>query len=374
MVIRPSDLFFYLSYALYIIWTYQNLTALPQWIPQIVFQASKIGVIAFSLLSLYFRKFPRVYFIYLLSLIGLGLITVFTTHQQSILLIFLLILSSYKMNAKNICKVSLSVNIGLFILTILACSCGKIPDYTYSSTLRTTLSGELIEAHSYGFLHYSSASFIVLFMSIMYLYIKQPKIKYHHVVIVLIMNISAFYYFSTRMPFILSIFVVALVVLSERIRLFDYNNRMWLLIATILPVTLLTLSFGLVFAYKFSNKEIWTLINTALFGDRLRQASVALDKYSLKLFGQNIASYGSYMIRYGGLTSRQIADYLFVDNGYIYAFLEYGIVIGIFIILLYVKAFRYASKSSNIILYIWIFTVCVFAIINSNFFSIEYNP
>ena len=104
-----------------------------------------------------------------------------------------------------------------------------------------------------------------------------------------------------------------------------------------------------------------------LFSGRLSLSNTAIQRYPIKLLGQYIEMNGN---SYGLYSS----NYFYIDSGFLYSILGYGLIFTIIVIFMYSYLFKYACQNNNKVLFIWLTAILVFTVINNTWISLNYNP
>ena len=94
---------------------------------------------------------------------------------------------------------------------------------------------------------------------------------------------------------------------------------------------------------------------------RLSLSRIALQRYEISLFGNLIKALES-------------DTYFYLDSGYLYLLLGYGLVVFLVIMSAYMIVFRYALKSNDKKLFIWCIIVSVFSFVNNIIVDVNINP
>lgn len=115
------------------------------------------------------------------------------------------------------------------------------------------------------------------------------------------------------------------------------------------------------------DKVFWIRLDAAL-SERLKNSSRGIQEYGYKLFGQQIQEAG------WGRSVAERTDYFFLDDSYIRIALEYGLIIFIVILCLYVFLSRKALKEGRVIMVIAIFMVAVHCFMEQHLLEVAYNP
>ena len=69
-----------------------------------------------------------------------------------------------------------------------------------------------------------------------------------------------------------------------------------------------------------------------------------------------------------------INHYFYIDSGYVFSFLSYGIIFFCLLIAMYTFLSRYAIKNNQIKLAVWCLMICIYSVINDVMFNTALNP
>ena len=76
----------------------------------------------------------------------------------------------------------------------------------------------------------------------------------------------------------------------------------------------------------------------------------------------------------GGFDADYVNHYFYVDSGYVYTLISYGIIFFIILIFLYSFLFQKAVRDNEFKLAIWCLVICIFSVINNIMLKISINP
>ena len=212
---------------------------------------------------------------------------------------------------------------------------------------------------------------MILFSWLGYLYTRKKEISLvelagwgtFHYIIYLILGV--------RLSFFLSIFVLVLYVLLVKQKK-NYKNGILKLISKVGFPLLALVTIVSTVEFNPVNKHFGKL--NYLLSNRLSQGRIAFDKYEVTLFGQKIVMKGnSYFstVFNGNVLSN---DYFYIDSGYVYALLGYGLVFLIFVLIAYSYLYTYFWDKNMYVLWIWITVILVYSVINDCWLTFTYNP
>lgn len=238
------------------------------------------------------------------------------------------------------------------LIVILCCMFGVIED-TISVRWLGTQTGKFFsgryDRHTFGFLVQNQIpnAFFLLYLILVYLYKDALKVKWD--VFILIINYIIFTFFGARISFVLTIIVAFAHISLQAMKRFKKQTRQvhHHRIAPWSFVVCCILSFCTCAFYRGDSKLSRAL--DMILNNRVRLGSEALNFYGVKLLGSGKTS-GTYM---GALSNNT------VDNGYLLLFIQFGMVIGLAIIVLWIYVAFLSSKNIYCTL-----VICAFAMLN----------
>lgn len=366
--ITLSETLFIIAYGFFIVLRYCYFSTIADIMPSQFYLVATIIIISFALFSILVKKVNLKFLMVTVLGVSTSILVYYVIQEINFIFIILLIFAAYNISFKKIAVCSILANSIMIIYTIIGGVTGKFRDYTYS---HQTLDGKTVIAHSYGFLYYSTVSFMILYLSIMFIYIINEKYRFKSILVLTVLNFIVYRIFTARMPFIVYLIVVGFYFAINKIRIFNLKGWGWKVITNILPTLLTIVSILPCYIYNASSSLIVAI--NLIFNSRASQGYQALNKYGINLFGHQIEMYGTYSLKYGNANKMIGLSYLYIDNGYLYSLLAYGIVFTVFLLIVYTGLFNF-SRTRNKILYIWIFAVLIFDLVNNSFLAIEYNP
>lgn len=321
-----------------------------------------VAAIVLILLFLLKRKYKkREFFIGVLSFIVFAF-AAHSTGKDQLLLFVLFIVCSSMASWKKILKVSLGTIICSLVCIFNAVNSGVIQDYTY-------LHHEGVTAHSGGFVYYTTLPYIVMYAILIYLYLRGEKIKWIEVGVIFAISYEMYQYSTTKLTWYLSLGILVLEIILVKFDCIQIDNFVirkvgpWLF-PVIGLITILCCWF-----YKASS-TFWFGLNVTL-GNRLGLAQKAFAEYPITLFGQYIEMYGQADVAFGNVS---YTKYFYIDSGYIYAILGYGVLFTLVVIFMYSYLIYYATKRNDKNLFIWLIIVLVFTVVNNTWVSLAVNP
>lgn len=268
---------FYLAYVIMII----NATL----IKNINMSISKVFMIIY--ISLYFiNTILKRYTIKEFILIHLGylvsLIVFFNSKETDLFIISIMILSSSKVNFKQIVKIDFLCRLAGVISTILLCFIGITKDFIMYRIDQTTNMMEI--RHSLGFIHPNTLSGHLFIIVAAYIYLRNKQLKIIESIILFgIIYIVAD--ITGSRTAIIVIFIMLLFLNLDKI--FGLTNKKIVkltLIYSVLICTIVSLILIVLYEYDF---ELINKINE-IFTGRIKSARYFFDTYGLSLLGQDV--------------------------------------------------------------------------------------
>lgn len=279
----------------------------------------------------------------------------YITDRDYLVICGMLINASGNTDFDKIVKTSLISSVIASAVVELLVILNRLPDYIYVDGDRA--------AHCLGFPYYSYLPFIVFYCLVMYLYVRK-KTSWIELGALFAVNNYMYSLSTIRLTYLLGIFVLALYVIQIRFGLTDISKKLFRYLSVTLFPALTVCTFFIMKNYKGTG--LWKKMNS-LLSRRLELMNRGFIKYPIRLFGQKIEMLGNN-------AGRVIDNYFYIDSGYAYSLLGYGIVFTVLIIFMYSVIYYYCCKNNKKKLFIWITAVALFTMINNTWITLEYNP
>ncbi len=297
--------------------------------------------------------------IVILILLVFSVSAIFTEKLNLIVFAFFIV-SAEGVDFTKIVKTSL-ISLCVALSIIFMCSVtGLIPDYTYEH------SGQI--AHSYGFNYYSIFPYYIMYVFIMYLYLRAKNVKWVEIICVFVLNFAVYRVFTVRLSMLICIMFLVLYALMVKLRVLCLDSFKFRTAAKLLFPLLCV--FAIVCVIKFDPlSSTWNAINGVL-SNRLSLSQEAMNIYRIPLFGQYIEMHGAASILQGGYEG----EYFYIDSGYIYSLLGYGLVFTLLVIAMYTYLACMSCYYRDKTFFVWLIAVAVFSLVNNTWVDIYYNP
>ena len=307
-------------------------------------------------------------FLYLV--VGILLISIFisfivTQNRRLIFLVFVL-LAFYDTDYKKIIKTTMSLQVILTSILVLLCSFGVTQNYVVG---RGTIS-----RYSFGFVYTTNLAQMVLFSSILYMYINGTKTKTYELFAIQLVNVFTYFITNSRSEFIILEIIIVMMLLYKILAKLEKRGMLediksacaGLFTKTFIIFPILSLIIVLL----YPQGGIWNDVNKAL-SSRLSQTYDDIVQYGVDPFGQDIEFLGlgiRQKMKYGTYKSN------YVDNEYLQLMFLHGYVFIIsFIVLLNILLYMlYRQKRYNEVLLCSIYLL--FGLINPRIVNVLYSP
>ena len=296
-------------------------------------------------------------------LTGLGILAaIYSRRGFSLLLLLLFLLAAGSLDFWRLLKVNLWTLLGGWLLVTLSCLAGLIENRTYP---RPALG---VTAQTLGFNYYAYPTMILFTCSVIYLVLKGKKTSWFSLLSVFLLNVLAAQIYTTRIYlWAVAAFEVYLI-LACKFSLFSLKSRLFLYLARWGHLLCFLGSLALYTFYE-SSHPLWAALNAALSG-RLQLGSQGLSAYGIHLFGTEVIMYGNAERVYGNVTAQSN----YIDSGYLYTLLAYGILFTLLLLLCYTWIFQYLYRQKEVLLYGWLGLFMFLNIFNNYLLLLEINP
>lgn len=322
---------------------------------------SLVGCFIVLFMIFWNKKIKMKYMVTMLSAFIILCVIALISDRTTLIIIFSFFVCAEATSFNKIVKVSMFATLCCIVFVVLSCVVGILPDMTYIHDNSI--------AHSLGFSYYSNYAYPIMFASIMYLYIKDKKVGYSEILGLVALNYFVYVFSSTRLPFLLSLLMLLLYVAIVKWNLFSKKSRLMRYITIIaFPSGILVCYLMMVFYSR--NKSFWSLLNKMVSG-RLEIGHDALLRYPVVLLGRPVEMIGNSMIEQG---LAKPWEYFFIDSGYLYSLVVYGLLFTVCIAVVYSILYYCAWLLNEKILFIWLTVILFFMFINNCWLSINQNP
>lgn len=353
---RRIDLLFWGSYILLILYRVLKTTV-------IVFQDQGITymiIVGLLVIRILMMKIQRVKFFAAVVLCPLIFLCLFHTWDPIIPVAVMMLLASKDIYFDDIVRLSFSVVLFLVVITVVLALSGILEDIT---TLRY-IDGIPLVCHGAGFNHNSKLPTYYCFLFFEHYYLKKGKVKIFELIIWMTGGGIIFLFCGERLRFCNLIVAVLFVVSSKFLKNKCPKLKKLVSISVYPMLCLITNCLG--YFYDASNTIMYG-INLVL-SNRLYLQQVAFNHYGITLFGQRLK------MGEEALVINRNLEYFYLDSGYAYIFVVYGIFVGLLILAVYIAGSYKSFKMSNTALLIWFVCMAIDSMVGNQMLSIWVSP
>lgn len=299
-----------------------------------------------------YKKFTLKRFI--LEVLGtiIVLISSVTSESNTLLTLWIFILAARKIDFQELLKIDFYTKFILVIVVSLLYFLGFTGNstfYSYFGTIRSSI----------GFANPNVFGYYIFSICADYIYLNGERIKFYHIVILIVMALIVGYVSYSRTS-ILLITLLAFITSMSKIVKNVINKRIAKIICLSLFLIFSLFSYVVANNYDSSDKNYY-MINELLSG-RVLNASRYLKKYDINLIGQKIE-----------LTTNDRSYTYYLDNGYIKLLLNYGLLTFLVIFLIYYANIYTAYKKQNIVLILLFAMYLIYGISENAIFLLNGN-
>lgn len=358
------ELAYLAAYVVYIFYEVLSYSRYVSILPNMVFITMKLTIVGLLLLSVFLFKtmsFKELVVDFILFTLGIA-VAVQSTKGFSLLIIVLFIMCSSHIDYWRLLYVTMIVLFLGWLFVTGSSLIGILENRTYA---RPALG---LTAQTYGFNYYAYPTMALFTCSVIYLIYHRQRCSYLRLIAVFLLNYFAAQVYTTRVYlWALTAFELYLI-LTCKWKFIKLKSRIWDFIARWGYLACFAGTY-IVYSNYDKSRPFWAAANAFLSG-RLQLGKQGLDNYQLSLFGTEVIMSGNAERVYGNVSTE--SDY--IDSGYLYTLLAYGIVFSLIIILCYTLVFRYLYLKQEILLYGWMGLFMILNIVNNYVLLIEINP
>lgn len=260
----------------------------------------------------------------------------------------------------HIVKTCLNATILSTLLICGLCFLGFLPDKVFVHYFNDYSS---MDSHTMGFFYYSGFSYRALIIIVMSLYVHRKKCSNYKLLGLLVFALISFFISATRLQLLLSLAFILFFVFAYKLNFVSFKKKVWKYfalffypVAFIFYITLSLVSFLLPDVQDFWDDE---------FNGRMGQTIIGFAQYGISLWGNKLEMVGS------ATAETTMQEYFYIDSGYAYWILAYGVIFTLFILFSYSYVFKRAYEAKETFLFFWLALFAV-ANINNDFFSLSY--
>lgn len=352
--VKVANALFYVALVLYwslsIVWTSTAMGILTS-------RGYIIGIAAVMALlalreAIYCLAIRRYDFRDLIGLLILALFAYIANRNESATVAagYLLIFAARDMDYKKIFRYAIVTTIAGILVIYYASMQGFI-------TYGTWMEGTTVR-HAFGFIYPLVIPAYLLNIGMMTFAVREEKIAWWQIVVLLIFTVLTYRWCKADLSSgLMTVLLVAMLVVRTHPEIINSDHPFWRytdrLAVWIFPLAILV---SVVLAHFYNYDNSWMRLLNETTRGRLSLPHAALQKYGVKLWGQQMWFVGAGLDNFGNEIS---GAYDYVDNVYINLLIRYGIVFVVISVLLLVLTMEYCRlRHMRIIL--WLF--CLMAV------------
>lgn len=323
-------------------------TIFPSWFFELIlFIAIGICLLKIILFDLQFTKRRLVFYFIVFAII---LLTFLTSKRQALILQIIFILSSYKIDLKRVLLYDLIAQIFCDIVIILSASFGIVENAYYPG-----------RGYGLGFMYYSYLGLSLYAITCIYIILRSLNGKsasYFEIILLLLANYTVYITCGSKTPYYLAVaFLIGYIIICK-LHIITFYSKIWKTIATIIiPIIYGGISI-LIWMYAKGFFDMYLLSEWRTMILRIRYTFNGIVEYGIHLLGQEYSMEQGY----------------YLDCGYVFVLIVYGVLFTIGLTLLYIFLFRYLYSTKNQVLYLWML-ICLVGCISTNFLlNVIHNP
>ena len=269
----------------------------------------------------------------------------------------LLMVDALNIDSKKIIKNSVKNNLFYLAIVVIPSIVGAIPNNVYNHNG--------IYASCFGFQYYSTMPNLIFSLTIFIYLLANSKTKKRLVLLLsLPIQLIVYKYCTVRLILYVYFAFLILALMEER---YDKNKKhkfISKMSAIMYPVTcIITFSISLLYTHYNVLTKLDELCNY-----RFGFNAIGFARYGISLFGSQIETDA------GTIDSNYINHYFYIDSGYVYSLLCYGIIFFVLLIAMYSLYSKNVAKNNQSRLLVVCIIICIYSVVNNMLFSIVLNP
>ena len=349
---KPYEFLYLLGYALFII-SYLSFNDIRFSPKALWFLCPPIAFLIF-LSFLIARKYTLKQLLFRSIVVILFCIAAYITNKAVLVVYGALICASGNISFKKIVVTSMVTSCIMIILSELLSKLG-ITQY------REFFRPDGTQARSFGFGYYHVVPYMYYHLVLEYLYIKKKKVSWIELFIILIINYAIYKLTTLRLTYYMNYITVALYIILVKFNFIDLRRKAYRALSILVFPVAFGFTFWVNYYYSPANNLLWRL--NYILSNRLSLANEGFQRYGIKLFGNFIETSGG-----------DWDTYFYIDSGYIYSLLGYGLLFSILVIFIYMCLCNYSAKENDKRLFVWLVGVAIFNFSNGSLVGAHMNP
>lgn len=296
----------------------------------------------------------------------LALVSWRNAHAVDILAYTLFILGAKNINFRTIINWFFKLGVIMFVLIIIYSQIGVIKDLVYvrDHNLR----------HAMGIVYPTDFAAHIFYLILAYCYLNFKRLNLASYFGIVVVTCITYAITQARLDVLLSLLTIPVMYIARRAY---FGNKVSSNIASFYWIGAPILAYiTIVASYFYSASNTLFRIANEAFSKRLEISHLAINKYGISLFGNHVLEHG-----FGGdqgihhfYQSGMSGNYFFIDSSYMRLAIIYGLVIGIFVIIVMSLISLRSVATKEFCLAAIILLVSISCMIEQHLLDISYNP
>lgn len=249
----------------------------------------------------------------------------------------------------------------LSLMTVLVlCKTGRLTDFIVYNDQKGAM-------HCLGFSYYSSFPFLLFYCSMAYIYVKKDDVHLYDYAFVGLVNLLIYQLTKLFLTYYLTVFFIVIDCLLVYIKKINLRKKPVMVISGLLfPLGAAATCFAMV---QYNPEDAnWVALDRVLHF-RLSLMHQGFLRYPISLFGNRVEMTG-----YSALRTVTPEDYFYIDSGFAYSLLGYGLIFTVAAVALYSLLCVYSCRNNNKHLFTWLVCVAIFTMMNNVWIDVYWNP
>ena len=361
--IKLSDLFFFVSYTIYILMTFLINSMFSRYFLGVYDLVQMFCVVLLVFKEMAVKKMNKKS-IFSFFIITIFIVLIWNIYSSividKILWILIFLFCARNVNFNSISNVTVYLSLIMFLVIYFSAKTGIIMNIINDS-------GRFRDYM--GFSNVFLSSSIIFNVSLLLVLQKKEKIKISMITLLFFVNCWVYVNTGNRLIFLTSIILILGSVFLKKYTCIQESKIVWL-VCSFSFVICCMLSITISLLYNSNNKIMRDM--NAFLGNRLAYGKESLMRYGVNLWGQNITWIGNGIDSYG-VTNNTGQNYNYVDSIYIQLLQKYGVVLTIFFIILITYFLLMCYKMHNIYILFAFCIISVHGLIDDTVLLLPYN-
>lgn len=359
-----NEFLFFLALGMYISYFYLDASLIDYVIPGTLLGMLKYFILLIVIIKWFIsEKFTITKLIMWTVILAMAFLVSVISDYSNLILILAIILSSQEIEFRRIVRFIFACVLFWMLVVIFLCKINVLQDYIYIHKIGE----ERFVAHSLGFKYYATIGYAIMVLTEAYQYLRK-KNTIIEAIILIIINYQFYLIHTTRLSMNITVALIIVNTIIDKYRRIRLQKKIFEKLATILPLVCYIATMGLVHFYSVGKVDI-TSGYWATIVSRLEYSVEAVERYGIGLFGNHIAQLGNVAKVYGSSKTG-----FFVDSGYVYISIAYGMIFTMLLMIIYTFLYRYVYTLKDTKMYVWLGMIIIASCVNNFLLAVVYNP